>query len=153
MGAAENRAEDQSHLQSLTYFRINKDLAEHHPNLLQSQVNPEHRKLVLERILPIIQKLYEEILWNMVDESDEPGYAINVTNEAVLASIENFLLKKQRSNLVMFETKTWEDVNNYESYRTEPTEAMHDNIEQTIDNFNYKSNSLDTVSHKLRKHR
>ena len=51
----------------------------------------------------------------MVDESDEPGYAINVTNEAVLASIENFLLKKQRSNLVMFETKTWEDVNNYES--------------------------------------
>ena len=39
MGAAENRAEDQSHLQSLTYFRINKDLAEHNPNLLQSQVN------------------------------------------------------------------------------------------------------------------
>ena len=84
MGAAENRAEDQSHLQSLTYFRINKDLAEHHPNLLQSQVNPEHRKLVLERILPILQKLYEEILWNMVDESYEPGDA----NEAVLASME-----------------------------------------------------------------
>ena len=53
----------------------------------------------------------------------------------------------------MFETKTWEEVNNYESYRTEPTEVMNDNIEQTIDNFNYKSNSLDTVSHKLRKHR
>ena len=100
MGAAENRAEDQSHLQSLTYFRINKDLAEHHPNLLQSQVNPEHRKLVLERILPILQKLYEEILWNMVDESYEPGDA----NEAVLASIENIVIK--RSNLV---------VNNYES--------------------------------------
>ena len=53
----------------------------------------------------------------------------------------------------MFETKTWEEVNNYESYRTEPTEVMNDNIEQTIDNFNYKSNSLDTVSHKLRKYR
>ena len=53
----------------------------------------------------------------------------------------------------MFETKTWEEVNNYESYRTEPTEVMHDNIEQTIDNFNYKSNLMDTVSHKLRKHR
>ena len=103
--------------------------------------------------MPILQKLYEEILWNMVDESDEPGDALNVTNEAVLASIENFLIKKQRSNLVMFETKTWEEVNNYKSYRTEPTEVMNDNIEQTIDNFNYKSNSLDTVSHKLRKHR
>ena len=89
----------------------------------------------------------------MVDESDEPGDALNVTNEAVLASIEYFLIKKQRSNLVMFETKTWEEVNNYESYRTEPTEVMNDNIEQTIDNFNYKSNLLDTVSHKLRKHR
>ena len=53
----------------------------------------------------------------------------------------------------MFETKTWEEVNNYEGYRTEPTEVMNDNIEQTIDNFNYKSNLLDTVSHKLRKHR
>ena len=53
----------------------------------------------------------------------------------------------------MFETKTWEEVNNYESYRTEPTEVMHDNIEQTIDNFNYKSNLMDTVCHKLRKHR
>ena len=40
----------------------------------------------------------------------------------------------------MFETKTWEEVNNYESYKTEPTDVMHDNIEQTIDNFNYKSN-------------
>ena len=89
----------------------------------------------------------------MVDESDEPGDALNVTNEAVLASIEYFLIKKQRSNLVMFETKTWEEVNNYESYRTEPTEVMNDNIEQTIDNFNYKSNLMDTVSHKLRKHR
>ena len=61
----------------------------------------------------------------MVDESDEPGYAINVTNEALLASIENFLLKKQRSNLVMFETKTWKVVNNYKSlqnitYRSYP---------------------------------
>ena len=102
--------------------------------------------------MPILQKLYEEILWNMVDEIDEPGGALNVTNTAVLTSIENFLIKKQRSNLVMFETKTLEEVNNYKSYRTEPTEVMNDNIEQTIDNFNYKSNSLDTVSHKLRKH-
>ena len=30
---------------------------------------------------------------------------------------------------------------------------MHGNIEQTIDNFNYKSNLMDTVSHKLLKHR
>ena len=48
------------------------------------------------------QKLYVEILWNMVDESDEPGDALNLTNEAVLTSIENFLIKKQRSNLAMF---------------------------------------------------
>ena len=97
----------------LEYYRETRSLSEHFPQILD-EVIIDNKKLVLERVLPLPPKLYEQILGAAVEE----GYQLFWQQPAsvILNRMESFLVKKKAACLAAYEHQIWTEVHDYENY-------------------------------------
>ena len=96
----------------LDYFQKTSDLAEEFPQVLDSVAN-ENKNLVLQHVLPLPLKLYEQLLLDVVQDEREEGYQLNMQKpDRILSKIVNFFARWKRGCLSAFETHVWSEVNN-----------------------------------------
>ena len=98
----------------LQYLQETSDLGVLHPSL-EAQVHLDNRQLAMGKILPFPDKLYEEMMWDVVKD-EEPGEALNQSAEKTLSKIKSFLINRQRSCIMLLESQVWEEVHDYENY-------------------------------------
>ena len=103
----------------LDYFQKTKNLAEEFPQLI-NEVILDNKKLVLDHILPIPPKLYEQLLLAVVGGGDKPWLQ---PASVVQSKIEEFLVKQKAACLAFYEDKVWSEVHNYESYTSDRQET------------------------------
>ena len=103
----------------LDYFQKTKNLAEEFPQLI-NEVILDNKKLVLDHILPIPPKLYEQLLLAVVGGGDKPWLQ---PASVVQSKIEEFLVKQKAACLAYYEDKVWLEVHTFENYTSDRQET------------------------------
>ena len=103
----------------LTYFQKTRNLAEEFPQLMNDVVT-ENKNLIMQRILPMPLKLYEQLLLELIEdgEGDHSRHQQQTSSET-LGRIITFVEKRKISSLALYQHKVWQDVNCFEKYSFE----------------------------------
>ena len=113
----------------LDYFRRTMQLADQFPQLL-NDVTVDNKNLVIQRIIPLPDKLYEQILLAVVEGAQQYKSIWNQPSSVTQDKIEKFLLRRKTGCLLVLESKMWSDVH---SIKKCPTETALDNISEVAE--------------------
>ena len=116
----------------LEYLKKTRDLADQFPQL-KDEIILHNKNLILERAVPIPDKLYEHLLLAVVEGADKEYQTIWEQPSCVtLVKIEKFLEKRRTSSLALFQSKAWSDIHCHQYSSHE--EPCDDNKEASEDN-------------------
>ena len=115
----------------LEYFERTKQLADQFPQLL-SDVIVDNKNLIIQRMVPLPDKLYEQVLLAVVEGAQQQyksiwGQPSNVT----LDKIEKFLSRRKTGSLLVLESKMWSEVDSsknctFDNKSDEAEDALED---------------------------
>ena len=97
----------------LKYFEETKELAEQFPEL-KSDVILDNKNLVLEKIIPLPPKLYEQLLMAAVE--DEYQVHWQQPSSVIVSRFESFLMRMKSACLAAYEHNVWQEVHDYKNY-------------------------------------
>ena len=100
----------------IEYFHETSELANEFPQQLDCVIS-DNKNLVLQHVLPLPPKLYEQLLLGVVEDMEEGcRFHWQQPNNVTFSRIVDLLVKRKAGCLAAYESKVRSKVNNYESY-------------------------------------
>ena len=97
------------------YFRKTRNFTDQFTHL-SSDIVLDNKNLVVGRVLPLPNKLYEQLLLAVVEGAEGQYPSIwDQPSSVTLTLIEKFLIMKKSSCIAAYENNIWSDLHHYES--------------------------------------
>ena len=98
------------------YFKKTRNLADQFTHL-SSDIVLDNKNLVVGRVLPLLNKLYEQLLLAVVEGAEAQYPSLwDQPSSVTLTLIENFLVKMRSGCLTAYESKVWSEVNCFDHH-------------------------------------
>ena len=110
----------------LEYLKKTRVLGDEYPHIL-GDVIVENKELILENILPLPARLYEQLL--VAAAGDNNQLIWQQSSSEILAKLQAFLIRKQRACLLAYEHKFSLEVNNFQNYTSGKSQPVAGEID------------------------